>query len=227
MDKSLGLLEVLEGAVEIQNELFLIKERAIWCHRTKSLFIADTHFGKAGHFRKAGIAVPESVHLADYKILEELINKYKPENFYFLGDLFHSSINKQWLILEEFLDSYKNIKFVLVKGNHDILPKNIYDSSILTIYTEPLIIDSLVLSHEPMEKIPEGKLNVCGHLHPGFPIINMGRQSQKVPCFHQKKNQIILPSFGKFTGLMILPFDTDDKIYIITPKEVIPFNLIQ
>lgn len=227
MKDKLEVLDLLEGAVEVQSELFLIKEKAVWCNYTKSLFIADTHFGKAGHFRKAGIAVPESIHLADYKIIEALISKFNPKTFYFLGDLFHSSINKQWLILEEFLDSYPHIDFVLVKGNHDILPKNIYESSILTIHTEPLILNSLILSHEPMEDIPEGKLNICGHLHPGFPVTNLGRQSQKVPCFHQKQNQIILPSFGKFTGMMVLPLEITDKVYLITPKAVIPFNLIQ
>jgi len=219
-----SVLERLERAVEFIEDIYLLKEKAVWCHRTKSLFIADTHFGKAGHFRKAGIAIPESVHLADYITIESLIEQYQPDTFYFLGDLFHSAINKQWLTLEEFLEGYPRIKFVLIKGNHDILPKNIYKSSVMKIYSEPLQVGSLVLSHEPMEDIPEGKLNLCGHLHPGFAVNSFGKQKLRLPCFHYKANQLILPSFGKFTGCVSLPFDPEDKIFIVGPDTVIPFN---
>jgi len=222
MDSS--VLKQLEGAVEFKDDIFLLKEKAVWCSSTRSLFIADTHFGKAGHFRKAGIAVPESVHLADYLTIESLIDQYKPKTFYFLGDLFHSAINKQWLTLEEFMEGFKNLEFVLVKGNHDILPKKIYSSSIMTIYSEPLTVGHLVLSHEPMVNIPEGKLNLCGHLHPGFAVNSFGKQKLRLPCFHYKTNQLILPSFGKFTGCVSLPLDPEDKIYIIGPNAVIPFN---
>jgi len=224
MANQINVLNELIGAVEVHENLFLLKEKAVWCAKTESLFIADTHFGKAGHFRKAGIAVPESVHMADYLLLENLIARFKPKIFYLLGDLFHSAINKQWLILEEFLESYKGVSFILIKGNHDILPKNIYLSSTLQIHAEPLVVGKLILSHEPMEEVPSGMLNICGHLHPGFSIKNFGRHSQKIPCFHFKQQQLILPSFGKFTGLVILPFELSDKIFIITPNEVIQFN---
>ena len=114
MKSQIPVLEQIEGAVEVLEDIYLLKEKAVWCNRTKSLFIADTHFGKAGHFRTAGIAIPESVHLADYRTIELLIERYRPEYFYFLGDLFHSSINNQWLILEEFLEGYDSISFILI-----------------------------------------------------------------------------------------------------------------
>jgi len=223
MKSQIQVLEQLDGAVEVLEDIYLLKEKAVWCSKSKSLFIADTHFGKAGHFRKAGIAIPESVHLADYRTIEMLIERYEPVTFYFLGDLFHSAINKQWLILEEFLEGYHSISFVLIKGNHDILPKNIYKSSVLKIYMEPVIIGSLVLSHEPMDAIPEGKLNLCGHLHPGFAIRGLGHK-KTLPCFHYKPNQLVLPSFGKFTGCVILPLGEEDKIFLVAPNAVMPFN---
>jgi uncharacterized protein len=223
MKSQIPVLEQIEGAVEVLEDIYLLKEKAVWCNRTKSLFIADTHFGKAGHFRKAGIAIPESVHLADYRTIELLIERYRPEYFYFLGDLFHSSINNQWLILEEFLEGYDSISFILIKGNHDILPKNIYKSSVLQIFMEPILIGSLLLSHEPMDAVPEGQINLCGHLHPGFAVKGLGHK-KTLPCFHLKKNQLILPSFGKFTGCVTLPFDPEDKIFIIGPNSVMTFN---
>jgi len=223
MKNQIPVSELLEGAVEVLEDIYLLKEKAVWCSNTKSLFIADTHFGKAGHFRKAGIAIPESVHLADYRTIEWLIETYRPHSFYFLGDLFHSSINNQWLILEEFLEGYGSISFILIKGNHDILPKNIYKSSVLQIYMEPVLIGSLLLSHEPLDTVPEGQLNLCGHLHPGFSVRGLGHK-KTMPCFHLKANQLILPSFGKFTGCVVLPVEMGDKIFIIAPNAVMPFN---
>jgi uncharacterized protein len=214
----------LEGSVEFRTSLFLLKERAVWCRESKSLFIADTHFGKAGHFRKAGIAVPESVHLEDYKSIEYLIHRYRPDNFYFLGDLFHSSINAQWLKLEEFLEGFGSTEFFLVKGNHDILPARIYQSSRLQIINEPQLFGNLILSHEPMEDIPEGKLNLCGHIHPGFSMAGGAKQRLKLSCFYASENQLVLPAFGKFTGTWQVQPRDKEKVYLVTPSKVIPLN---
>ncbi|KEO74194.1 ligase-associated DNA damage response endonuclease PdeM [Anditalea andensis] len=214
----------LDGAVKFLNGIYLLKEKAVWCSVTKSLFIADPHFGKAGHFRKSGISIPESIHMADYEVIKFLIELYQPKHFYFLGDLFHSALNKQWQVLELFLQGYDNIKFILIKGNHDILPKNIYKSSVLKIYSEPFLVGSLLLSHEPIDSIPEGTINLCGHLHPGFAINSFGNQKTRLPCYHYKSRQLILPSFGKFTGIVCLPCHPGDRIYIIGPNGVIPFN---
>jgi metallophosphoesterase superfamily enzyme len=48
--------------VEVQGELLsLLPEKAIYWKSRKALLIADLHLGKAGHFRKHGIAVPGRV----------------------------------------------------------------------------------------------------------------------------------------------------------------------
>ncbi|MBS9525211.1 ligase-associated DNA damage response endonuclease PdeM [Litoribacter alkaliphilus] len=209
----------------IGSPLYLLKEKAAYCQATNSLFIADTHFGKAGHFRKAGIAVPESVHLEDYKIIEELIHTYQPANFYFLGDLFHSDLNAQWVRLEEFLEGFTEVNFILIKGNHDILPKKIYQSSTIKVIDQPLELDHLILSHEPMEDLKEGKINLCGHIHPGFSAGGSGARKIKVPCFHQRPGQLILPAFGKFTGLYNVTAEIADRLFLVTGTKVILFNL--
>lgn len=203
-------------------ELTLLKEKAIWVESLKMLLIADLHFGKAAHFRKSGIPIPEPVHDADLTKLKKLLEEFQPTNTYFLGDLFHSDWNSQWEYFQYFLEDFPGSEFHLVKGNHDILSPLAYEQSALKIHKEPLALGSLILSHEPMESIPEKSLNLCGHIHPGVRLVGKARQSVRIPCFFLSLSQLILPAFGNFTGLALVKPKTGDKIWGITTEKIIP-----
>lgn len=202
--------------------LELLKERAIWWEQKRILFISDLHYGKAAHFRKSGIPIPEPIHEKDLLRLNQLFSKYFPQEVYFLGDLFHSDWNLSWDELMNFLRGYPYINFHLVKGNHDVLPSFRYENSPIQLDHQPVFIDSLVLSHEPLASIEDGFLNLCGHIHPGVRLRGMGRQSLRVPCFYKIENQLILPAFGEFTGLALMQSQSGTEIYGVTPSKVIP-----
>lgn len=202
-------------------QLTFLAEKALWCAEIGALFIADVHFGKAAHFRKSGIPIPEPVHDRDLLQLEKLITTFQPQNFYILGDLFHSDWNGQWRKLNDFIERFPQTTFHLIKGNHDILPALVYGQSIFQIHDKPLVLHDFILSHEPMEKIPEGKLNICGHIHPGFKLNGKAKQSLAFACFHYKKHQLILPAFGHFTGLAMVKPTPEDSIFGISGKKVI------
>lgn len=202
-------------------ELHLLKEKAVWSPDFKSLFVSDLHFGKAAHFRKSGIPIPEPIHDEDLLKIEQLITKYQPAHFYFLGDLFHSDWNDQWESLNSFLRNFKETIFHLVKGNHDILDLASYSSSNFQIHPQPIQLGKFFLSHDPQTIIPTGLINLCGHLHPGIRMVGKGRQSIRLPCFYLHGNQLILPAFGNFTGLaMILP-KPGDRVFAVTKEKVI------
>ncbi|MDO9554713.1 ligase-associated DNA damage response endonuclease PdeM [Rhodonellum sp.] len=207
--------------------LILLKEKAIYSPELGSLFISDPHFGKAAHFRKAGIPIPEILHEEDLMRIKELIERYKPKDIYFLGDLFHSDLNESWFVLEEFSGLFAEINFHLVKGNHDILSDACYRSSLWIIHEEPLVLENLILSHEPLSAIPEGKFNLCGHIHPGIALHGKGRQRLMLPCFFAKPNQMVLPAFGRFTGLASMKCTKTDQAFVITDKNVIPIDLMK
>ncbi|MDX5339621.1 MAG: ligase-associated DNA damage response endonuclease PdeM [Cyclobacteriaceae bacterium] len=202
--------------------LEMLSEKALWVRELNSLLIADLHFGKAAHFRKAGIPISESVHFTDLERLETLHSKFKPVHTYFLGDLFHSDWNEQWPRLNTFLEKFIGTQFHLVKGNHDVLSPSAYSQSILRIHEKPLKLGPFVLSHEPMELIEEGYLNVCGHIHPGISLRGKARQSVKVPCFHLSGKILTLPSFGNFTGAISLKPKSQDQIWGISGQRIIP-----
>ncbi len=203
-------------------ELHLLKEKAIWSPELKSLFLSDLHFGKAAHFRKSGIPIPEPIHDEDLLKIEQLISNYQPEHFYFLGDLFHSDWNDQWESLNSFLRNFKETVFHLVKGNHDILDLGSYSSSNFEIHPHPIQLGKLFLSHEPQKEIPAGLINLCGHIHPGVRLVGKGRQSLRLPCFYLHDNQLILPAFGNFTGLARIKALPGDRIFGVTKEKVIP-----
>ncbi len=199
---------------------FLLPQRALFYPDIAVLIVADLHLGKAMHFRKSGIFIPGRSAYADYHVLDGLIEKWRPAQVWLLGDLFHSSYNMEWQYFRNFRLKYKGISFCLVKGNHDILSPRIYTDLNIDVFD---IIQSsdFIFSHEPLVKVPDGKMNIAGHVHPGCMIRLRGRQMLRLPCFYRQGRSLLLPAFGRLTGLAILPAKPDSRIYAVFPEEVV------
>jgi DNA ligase-associated metallophosphoesterase len=202
-------------------ELTLLPEKAVWIDTLRVLLLADIHLGKASHFRKSGIPIPEQVHDLDYQRLGKLIQDYSPKDVYFLGDLFHSSWNEQWEDFGAFLPQFLGSTFHLVLGNHDILPAEKYQDTSLQVYRNAVVLESFLLSHEPTTP-PPGLLNICGHIHPGILLKGKAKQSVRIPCFHYSEDILVLPSFGNFTGLFLINVKKTDYVWGIAEERVIP-----
>jgi DNA ligase-associated metallophosphoesterase len=199
-------------------ELWLLPEKAIFWKESAMLILTDLHLGKAGHFRKAGIPIPTSVHEADLLNLQSLIDTYAPEKILMLGDLFHSEINEEWSQFRNFLAQHHTLTFVLVKGNHDILPGDAYREPNLQVHEEEWICAPFHFTHHPPEKYPYQDLyNMSGHVHPGYRIRGKAGQHIKLPCFFFSPNGAVLPAFGKFTGCVHVPKKKHDRVYAIVP----------
>jgi DNA ligase-associated metallophosphoesterase len=153
--------------------------------------------------------------------LNSLISRYSPKQVYFLGDLFHSSWNEQWETLLIFFGQFPNSTFHLVVGNHDILPAEKYQDPRLKVHPNSLVLESLLLSHEPILP-PEGFLNICGHIHPGIVLKGRAKQKVRIPCYHFSDDILVLPSFGNFTGFSIVEVKKNDFIWGIAEGSVFP-----
>ncbi|MEK6481141.1 ligase-associated DNA damage response endonuclease PdeM [Catalinimonas sp. 4WD22] len=200
-----------------QQQLHLLPEKAIFWEETAFLILTDVHLGKAGHFRKAGIPIPSSVHKADLQNLQKLIDGYQPKCILILGDLFHSEINLEWNIFRQFLQENAEYQFVLVKGNHDILPKDAYQEDNLKVYDDSWTCPPFYFTHHPKESAPDQLYYMAGHVHPGYKIKGRAGQSIKLPSFHFATEGALLPAFGKFTGCMHVSKQGNDKVYVIIP----------
>jgi DNA ligase-associated metallophosphoesterase len=209
--------------IELAGEKILLTEdKIIYWPQHESVFIADVHLGKTTHFRKSGIAVPVAMIKTEIDRIEKIISQFRPGRIFFLGDLFHSDLNHEWNIFNDFLESHADIEFILIKGNHDILNDKIYKLSRLIVKEEPFQLNNFVLSHHPLEeeKISDDKINLCGHIHPGISIKGKGRSHLRLACFYLEKNVLILPAFGRFTGLAMVNPKKGDSVFAVLNNSV-------
>lgn len=206
--------------IEIQGvSLLLLAERAIFWPERELLLISDAHFGKVTHFRKAGIGIPPSAAHHNLQRFENLLIKTGARAVIFLGDLFHSELNSEWLTFKACLRRHPSVHFTLVGGNHDILHPQSYANLQLTVKEEPYALNPFLLSHYPWEN--SESYNLCGHLHPGVRLTGSGRQSLRLPCFFFGKAQGVLPAFGEFTGLHLMRPRAGDKVFVLVDGKLL------
>lgn len=199
--------------------LMLLTERAIWLPSHRTLIVADLHFGKVNHFRRAGLPVPLKANHRNAERLIELIQQYQPSTTYFLGDLFHSTYNDDWEVIGQIVRHFPACCFELIRGNHDILSEQQYRRHGIEL-RESQCIGDLLLTHEPAETTGDA-VNVCGHLHPAARLVGKGRQSILLPCFWHSSQRLILPAFGSFTGLAAITVAKGDAVYLVTEERIV------
>lgn len=209
--------------ISIRNQSFILHHLgAIYWTEQKMLLIADVHFGKVTHFRNNGIAIPTAMIMENFNNLDSLMDHFKPQTVVFLGDLFHSKINNEWTVFEQWISQQSQCKFVLVEGNHDVIDSKYYIDLNFEIYPQ-LIVGDFLLTHHPTEQ-PD-LFNFCGHIHPGVQLKGFGRQFLKLSCFFQTDNQMIVPAFGTFTGKHFMPPTSKNTIYGIAETTVFKVKL--
>jgi DNA ligase-associated metallophosphoesterase len=202
-------------------ELHLLPQKAIWWPEKSSLFLSDIHLGKAGHFRKNGIAVPSRVHLSDLSALDGLVEQLSCNRIFFLGDLFHSDLNSEWSLFNDWLDFHSSLEFLLIRGNHDILPQEVYSKTNLDL-RQSYEMAPFYFTHEKEEH--PVLYNISGHVHPGVRLNGWGRQGMRLPCFYFGRNYGLMPAFGIFTGLHPIKIYEGDRVYVVAEQQVIELN---
>ncbi|MBA4166248.1 MAG: ligase-associated DNA damage response endonuclease PdeM [Chitinophagaceae bacterium] len=205
--------------------LCLSADRSIYWEQENSLIVSDLHFGKTGHFRKAGIAVPQSVFKEDIQRLLALVQYFKPSALIVVGDMFHSHANKELDLFARWRDDFADLKIQLIKGNHDILRRSWYDDTRIEISDKTLKIKSFCFQHDPGDcsddESNEEYYVFSGHIHPGITINGMGKQSLTFPCFYFSDTYCILPAFSRFTGTVSIRPKEDDVTFAIVNNTIL------
>lgn len=199
------------------NSFQLLCEKALYWEDLNWLIVADVHLGKSSHFRRNGFAVPKSVSEKTLDNLAGIIHRLKPERVLFLGDLFHSDYNEEWKLLLNLLDTFFDVKFTLVEGNHDILHPDLYINAGMDVVPE-VVEGPFLFTHHPVEA---SSYNICGHVHPAVSLVGKGHQSLKLACFYFGAQQAILPAFGEFTGSHVLKPVKGASVFVCAKGEVI------
>ena len=131
-----------------KQHLWLSAERCIFWEDEKSLIVSDLHFGKTGHFRKSGIAVPQNVFKEDLQRLVAQIQHFQPKHLIVVGDFFHSNANKELELFKKWRENFPGISIHLIKGNHDILQEDWYTSCDIKLNEEEMKISNFTFIHD-------------------------------------------------------------------------------
>jgi uncharacterized protein len=219
-----------------EKQLWLSPGRCIFWEEQKSLIVSDLHFGKTGHFRKAGIAVPQAVYKEDLQRLFEQIQYFQPQTLIIVGDLFHSLLNMELELFRKWRNDLPDLTIHLIKGNHDILEDAWYIRANINLNNEKLLVDDICFIHDinhvkiskpvpiPVQGSNPGYAEpsyfFSGHLHPGIRVNGWGKQSLCFPCFHFGKHYAVIPAFSRFTGVAIIQPGTGENVFAIVENKV-------
>ncbi|MCC7501334.1 MAG: ligase-associated DNA damage response endonuclease PdeM [Flavobacteriales bacterium] len=210
---------MLTAEVDVVGEKLLMSPyKALYWPRKRWLMVSDAHLGKAAHFRKAGLPLPD-VH--DDVLLDRLswlMNEYGAERLVVLGDLFHNAYNSSWDLFTLWM-LRQRFEVHLVLGNHDVLADRRYLDAGLKLHDEVLLEGPFALAHEP--RSVKDHYTLSGHVHPGGVLSGLGKQHLRLPCFWFAPEQAVLPAFGTATGLFVIEPASTDRCFAVTERSVV------
>jgi DNA ligase-associated metallophosphoesterase len=218
---------------KIQNQQFwLTTDRTMYWEEEKALIVSDLHFGKTGHFRKSGIAIPALVYKEDLQRMVVQIQYFQPLQLIIVGDMFHSHANKELELFLKWRTDLSGINIQLVRGNHDILEASWYEKAGIHLSPQTLSLQHFHFVHDIHDHLNrkkdftenvsgEGSYFFSGHIHPGIRIGGTGKQSLCFPCFYFGKKFAVLPAFSRFTGVAMIYPERDEQVFAIVNQELI------
>ncbi len=203
---------------------------ALYWERADTVIVADLHLGKATHFRRHGMPVPQYVQDETLDKLAGLLLDFKPRRLLMLGDLFHSDYNEEWEDFADLVMAFAATEFALVPGNHDRLTPHQFEKYGIKVYHEPHVEGPFAFSHHPhslkqlSEKLGEaaqqGYYNLAGHVHPSARL--RGRVGAlRLPCFFFGREAGLMPAFGSFTGTYTVQPRRGDRVFVLAGKKVV------
>jgi len=198
-------------------QLWLSPERCIFWEEEKALILSDLHFGKTGHFRKSGIAVPPSVYREDLHRLLTQIQYFQPRQLLIVGDLFHSRENQELTLFRRWREDLAHLEVRLIKGNHDILEESWYANAGINVHTDQLHMGDFAFIHDITEQEERNAYYFSGHIHPGVWISGTGKQALRFPCFYFGEDYAVLPAFSRFTGTAAIDPSPNANVFAILP----------
>ena len=200
------------------SSLEMLPTRALLLPQTNELLICDIHLGKGEYFQQNGIPLTNNSDEQNLLRIKNIVKKHSPKKLIILGDLFHSkySISESLKCKVELLAETLNIKIELIVGNHDLgcRVKNIK-------FIDFKRSNNFIFSHEPLDKIEDNILNICGHYHPKIYLKN-AKDKLSFRCFalDEKKHVFYLPAFGDLTGGYLCK-KSFKKWAIISDKQIV------
>jgi DNA ligase-associated metallophosphoesterase len=204
--------------------LQLLPQRAAFLPEHHTLLVADVHLGKAMSFRRLGVPVPGGTTTETLDRLTAAVAATGARQVVFLGDLLHSAHARStatWAAVTQWRARHAGLQLKLVRGNHERHAGEPPPEWQVECLDGPLRLGGapgLALSHHP-DAVP-GAYVLAGHLHPAAVLSGRGHERLRLPCFHFGPQVGVLPAFGAFTGMQVLPRGPDDRIFVVAGDAV-------
>jgi len=200
--------------------LHLLPERAAYWAPGETLFVADTHWGKAAAFRSHSIAVPHGTTSGDLARLTSLIGQTQCRRIVLLGDAIHAKEGRGALDeVAVWRAMHRDVQILLIRGNHDRRAGDPPEELRIDCLNAPLAEAPFVFQHHPLAS-PEGYA-LAGHIHPAISLHGRGLQRATLPCFWFTRDYCVLPAFGSFCGRALIEPAPEDRIYAIAGDEIV------
>ena len=199
----------------------LCADRALYWTRTRTLFVADVHLGKAAAFRAGGVPVPRGTTATDLARLTALVNGTGAARLVVLGDFLHAKAGVVPALDAAFStrrEKHASLSLVLVRGNHDAKSGDPPAGWGVDVVAEPCALPPFLACHVPTS--PKTGYALCGHVHPGVRVYGRADESARLPCFVLGRRRAILPAFGRMTGLAIVSPAPDETIVAIAGRDL-------
>ncbi len=227
--------------MELTKDVFAV-DLGIFLKKHKALIISDLHIGYEEYLHSKGVFLPKFQYKLIISRLKRILEKTKPETIVINGDLKHEFgkvLRQEWKEVRNVLSFLQEHckKIIIVKGNHDIMLKQILNRNIEIV--EHKIFGDVIITHGNKIINKKPKVLIIGHDHPAI-ILRDKDKAEKFKCFlkGKVKDQLVIvqPSFNPLiegtniiSEKMLSPYlknVSDFQVFIVDDKnnEVLDFG---
>lgn len=187
----------------------------------RTLLISDLHLGKEVAFQRSAIPLPAGATTRTLSRWTQELQSGEFTRCIVLGDLLHSRIAHGESLerdLDAFRDRHQEMEFLLVLGNHDTSSRKWLQRWKWAWVGEVYREEGICFVHDPLADESTDEARVGGHWHP---LIQLRDNGERLKCFYEVRNRLILPSFGELTFGKKLVRMPGDRVWGITGSEVV------
>jgi DNA ligase-associated metallophosphoesterase len=215
---------VVGGSFEISvqmERLVLHPEKAVWWPGRRTVFIADTHFGKTATFRAHGVPIGDETLEHDLERLSKLVAESRCERLVILGDLIHARRGRSPVTLDRITAwrrRHRELAIEMVKGNHDRGAGPPVEEWEIRMLPDSFREGPFVYRHDPISA--EEGFVLAGHLHPKAVLPMEAGGKAKLACFWVRERVMVLPAFGSFIDSAAVEPAEGDAVYAVAEGAV-------
>ena len=200
---------------------------ALFLEATRTLVVADLHWGYAESHRAAGNLLPAWGDDTLESTLQSLLADYSPAELIWLGDSLHTarSAPQSRARAEAFIAASPAPVLVLA-GNHDAR------WSFAT--AAPVVRDRFILHHGdrplppnlPRSSSSGAMIEIIGHHHPAYVHRDGAGARLKLPALVQSPTRLILPAFSPWAAGLAWNerLAAGETLWAATPRRLLPIR---